>query len=105
MATVRKDIMKGRLDKSWLDEVPEDKVFFCHDGRVVKNLEELSNALRKMSADTYRYHASREKNDFSSWIRDVIGDATLAGELVKTATNTTAARKVEMRLHSLQASF
>ncbi len=105
MATVRKEIIKGKLDKSWLDDVPEDKVFWCHDGGVVKNLEELFNALRKMSGDTYHYHASRKKNDFSSWIRDVIGDAALAGELVKTATKTAAAHKVEMRLHSLQASF
>jgi hypothetical protein len=42
-------------------------------------------ALAEMSEDTFRYHASREKNDFSSWIRDVIGDETLAGELAKTA--------------------
>ena len=101
MATVS----RKKLDNRWLDDVPDDKVFWCHDGVVVKNLEELADALRKMSGDTYHYHVSRENNDFSNWVRDVIGDATLAGELARTATKTTAARKVEMRLHSLQASF
>jgi len=104
MARVRKEIRKEKLNKSWLDDVSEDKVFWCHDGRAVKNMDELAVALGEMSEDTFHYHANREKNDFSNWIRDVIGDARLARELAKIATKTTAARKVEMRLRSIEAS-
>ena len=43
------------------------------------------------------------KSDFSNWVRDVIGDGTLANQLQKAMTETTAARKVEVRLDWLKA--
>ncbi len=74
---------KNILDKAWLEDVHKDKVFWCHDNRVMKNLDELVAALRKMSDDTFRYHVTKDKNDFSKWVRDVIGDSTLAEDLQK----------------------
>lgn len=96
-------VTKKRLDKSWLEDVPQDKVFWCHDGRVVKNLDELVVALREMSEETFCYHVTMDKNDFSDWVREVIGDVTLAKELQKAATPTTTAEKVETRLGWLRA--
>jgi hypothetical protein len=89
--------------QSWLANVAQDKVFWCHDGGVVKNLDELVAALRAMSDETFRYHAAVDNNDFSNWVRDVIGDRTLANQLQKAMTQATAARKVETRLGWLKA--
>jgi len=104
MAKVRKKIRKEKLDKRWLDDVPEDKVFWCHDGRTVRNMDELAVVLAEMSEDTFCYHANGGKNDFSNWIRDVIGDVKLARELAMVVTKPNAVRKVEMRLRSIGAS-
>jgi len=98
-------IAKGVSGKSWLADVSPDKVFWCFDGRVVKNLEELATALKGMPEKTYQHHVNRDKNDFSNWVRDVIGDVTLANQLRKAASNTTAARKVDMRLSWLRAKL
>jgi hypothetical protein len=93
---------KGMYE-SWLRDVPLDKVFWRHDGGAVKNLDELGAALREMSEETFRYHVAGDKSDFSNWVRDVIGDGTLANQLRKAMTQTTAARRVETRLAWLKA--
>jgi hypothetical protein len=96
-------VTNEEMYKSWLANVAQDKVFWRHDGVVVKNLDELAAALREMSEETFRYHATGDKNDFSNWVRDVIGDGTLANQLHKAMTQATAARKVETRLGWLKA--
>jgi len=92
-----------KLDRAWLVDVPEGKAFWCHDGRVVKNLAELAQAFREMSDDTFEYHLNSEKNDFGTWVKDVIGDETLAGQLARVATRATATRRIDMRVESLRA--
>ena len=89
--------------ESWLRDVPQDKVFWFHDGRMAKNLDELATTLREMPEETFQYHATGDKNDFSNWVRGVVGDVTLANQLQKATTQTTAARRVEMRLNWLKA--
>lgn len=94
---------KKGMTRAWLENVPEAKVFWCHDGRVVQNLEELAAALREMPEETFRYHVTKDKNDFRNWVSDVIGDTTLANQLGKVSTQTTSANKVEARLSWLKA--
>lgn len=90
------------LAKSWLEDVLPGEVFRCHDGRVVKNLDELATSLREMSPQTYHYHVSRGRNDFSLWVTDVIGDVALSRELEKATTSTTAASMVDTRVSRLR---
>jgi hypothetical protein len=94
---------KKELAELWLRDVPQDKVFWFHDGRMAKNLDELATTLREMTEETFQYHATGDENDFSKWVRDVIGDVTLVNQLQKATTHTTAARRVEMRLNWLRA--
>ena len=61
--------------------VPHEKRFWVCDGSSLGNLEDLVNALRAMSDDTFRCHVTEERNDFYNWIRDVIGDSFLAGRI------------------------
>lgn len=62
-------------------QVPEDKKFWCRDGRALKNLQELDDALREMSEETFQHHLNESKNDFRNWAADVIGDEKLARDL------------------------
>jgi len=86
------------VSKSWLANVPEDKVFWCHDGRVMKNMEQLGAGLQQMAEETFRYHVTSDRNDFSRWVQDVIGDYELSTELQNTGTREQAAKVVADRV-------
>ena len=86
-----------------LGEVPNGKQFYCTDGRVVKNLPELELALKEMSEETFCYHSSETKSDFSNWVRDVIGDEKLSRDLQKSPSRTRAAKNVADRIAWLRS--
>ena len=94
--------MKKDTTRTWLKDVPKDKVFWCSDGKVLASLKELASALGEMKEETYRHHVSGNKNDFSKWVREVIGDSALANELNKAKTLPAAARSAKSRLEWLQ---
>jgi hypothetical protein len=96
---------KKEVAELWLRDVPPDKVFWFHDDRMVKNLGELATTFREMPEETFHYHVMEDKNDFSNWVRDVIGDVTLANQLQKATTQATAAHRVETRLNWLRAGL
>ena len=85
-----------------LADVPGDKQFWCNDGRILKNLEELATALEQMSDDVYRFHVNEVKSDFSNWVKDVIGEENLAKDLLKSVTRKQALISVNGRLKWLK---
>jgi hypothetical protein len=91
-----------RITKSVAEErlgnVEPGKEFWCCDGRYLKNLQELKAALEQMTEETFRYHVSENKSDFSNWARDVIGDEKLSRDLHKSTTRAQAARSVTERI-------
>ncbi len=102
MMVIKKEAITKEMAKSWLGDVPANKRFWCYGGRTLKNLEELAIALAEMSEETFGHHVTKDKNDFSNWLRDVIGDVTLADQLQKVTSRTAAARTVETRLNNLK---
>jgi hypothetical protein len=88
--------------KRRLGDVPDDKRFWCHDGRNVKNLRELRKALIDVSDETFHYHSGGERNDFSKWVREVVGDDKLAGDLGKTKSRIQASKAVAARISFLE---
>lgn len=88
--------------RKWQNQVPDDKVFWCCDGRVFRSLKDLAAALKEMSEEIYQRHVNSEKNDFSNWVHDVVGDVTLAYQLKKAKSRVTAARRVKDRLEWLK---
>ena len=60
-------------------------------------------ALDEMSDETFLYHTSGGKSDFGNWVRDVIGDDKLAGDLAATNDRYLAAGRVASRITSLKS--
>ena len=93
MVRITKSIAEKRLD-----DVSQEAQFWCEDGRFLKNLKELKEALEQMTEEIYHYHVNETKSDFSDWVRDVIGDEKLARDLRKSSTKAQAARRVAERI-------
>lgn len=85
-----------------LTDVIGEKRFFCHDGCIIKNLPELANCLNHMTEDSFRHHVTSWKNDFSNWVRDVLGDDRLAKDLAKSPNHLEAAKIATDRVTWLQ---
>jgi vacuolar-type H+-ATPase subunit I/STV1 len=66
-----------------LEEVQPQHFFWAHNGQQVRNLVQLKDALETMSNETFQYHVTSERNDFSNWVRDVIKDEMLAQKLAE----------------------
>jgi hypothetical protein len=81
----------------YLSTVPDEKIFWCHDGRTFRNLKDLKEAIAFMSDEAYAYHSNEVKMDFANWVRDVIGDEQLAKDLEKATGREQAARIIEER--------
>jgi len=88
-----------------LDNVLEQYMFYCNDGRLIQSMRDLQNALLNMADDTFWYHSNQEKNDFSNWIRDVIGDVKLARDLDKAKDRFQAQSVVAARIAFLEGKI
>jgi hypothetical protein len=84
-----------------LADVPEEHLFWCNDGLIFRNMRALSVGLASMSDETFAYHVNDEKNDFSTWLKDVIEDEKLAEDMQKPITRQQAAKKVNDRVSFL----
>jgi hypothetical protein len=85
----------------YLSKVPEDRVFWCNNGAILNDVRELKDALANMSDETFYYHSNEIKKDFSNWMRDVVGDNKLAGDLEKASNREQAVKMVEERCNLL----
>ena len=81
-----------------LANVPEEQAFWSSDGQVFRNLQDLHAGLHKMSDETYYYQSNAEKHDFSNWLKDVVQDEKLAGELAKHIDRHGAALRVNYKI-------
>ena len=84
--------------QKFLSKVPEEYVFRCQDGRLLRDMKELAEALTTMTDETFTYHSNLEKKDFSNWVREIIGDEKLARDLEKATDRTQAAKQVASRV-------
>ena len=84
-----------------LADVPEYRSFWCNDGRIFRNMRDLSAGLASMSVRTFAYHLNAEKNDFSNWLKDSVGDENLAEDLEDPISRREAAKTVKERVSFL----
>ena len=69
------------IRKKILGEAPVEHHFVVADGKKLKNIMELADALETMSEEIFRHHANEFRNDFSSWVKDVFYDHSLAEDI------------------------
>ena len=69
------------IRKKILGEAPVEQHFIVADGKKLKNIIELADALETMSEEIFRHHANEFKNDFSAWVKDVFYDHSLAEDI------------------------
>ena len=85
-----------------LGNVPNEYAFMCCDGRILTNMLELGAALGTMSDEIFAYHVNQAKNDFTSWVRNIIKDDKLASDLLKATNQKQAAYRVAERVGASQ---
>jgi len=84
--------------EKFLADVPDDRSFWCCDGRVFRNMRDLADGLSNMSDESFLYHSNDEKHDFSNWLADVIEDEKLAKDLSNSLTRREAAKRANDRV-------
>lgn len=83
-----------------MKEVPHPDLYFrLHNGVKLKGLCDLAEVLPEMDETTFHRHVSPGKNEFGDWVRNVIGDKTLANKLDMLETKEDAARAVNVRVN------
>lgn len=71
------------IKKKVLGEAPQEHHFVVADGRKLKNIIELADALETMSEEIFRHHVNDFKNDFSKWVKDVFYEHSLAEDIAR----------------------
>lgn len=84
-----------------MDVVPKYE-FNIHMGTSIKNLQELADALEIMNENTFKHHVTNEKNDFSNWVRDAVGDISLSKDLLKAKTREKSFKLVSQRIKQIE---
>ena len=73
------EIIKREAQKLSLEEnIPPEKEFVLNDGRRLKNLKELLEALKTMDENLFKHHVNSVRNDFANWIKYVFKKEFLA---------------------------
>jgi hypothetical protein len=90
--------MPKKTIKPVLPEANGEKCFWVSDGAVLKNLKDLSLALKKMSQKTFAYHSNKLKNDFASWVDSSLSNPSLAEKIKKSRTKESCQKKVDAEL-------
>ena len=98
--------MKKKIDekeaKRILGKVPIPKALWLCTSEKLRSLEELTDALKKASNDTFRFHVNRHKNDLESWIKGTLMDKELARDISRVKTKETLIRKILERIEILK---
>lgn len=86
------------------DVDPLWRAFWFHMHLMAKNLREFSHGLGEIGDDVFSYHVSGQKNDLARWVREVIGDATLAAALDEVHSKEEALAAAKARVAELEAA-
>ncbi|MBS3137399.1 hypothetical protein J4232_03125 [Candidatus Woesearchaeota archaeon] len=91
--------------KRTLSDVAPEHSFKTKAGKELRNLEELLHNLKDMDTKTFSHHVNEHKNDFEKWVKDVVKDEPLAGELTETKDQLEMERIVRNRIIELKEAI
>lgn len=77
-------------------EAPIEKSFFLNDGRILRTLKDLKDALETMDDSTFYHHVTADRNDFANWVRDVFNQPELADKIAKAETQFAVKRAISL---------
>jgi hypothetical protein len=66
--------------------VDQEKSFYLNNGKELNSLRALYDEIHHMPDVVFFHHVTPERNDFANWVKDVIGDKTLAAKIAKAGT-------------------
>ncbi|MFA6096652.1 MAG: hypothetical protein WC788_03435 [Candidatus Paceibacterota bacterium] len=90
--------MARKTQKPDLVTVDGDLCFWINNGPALRNMKDLSDALKNISEESYAYHVNSEKNDFANWALNALQDETLSLKLSKSKNVKAAIKAVDDRL-------
>lgn len=76
----------GESEKPSTVVLSPKKYFWLANGTVIRNIYELSDALRVMSDELFSKHVNENKNDIAKWVNDVLKNEHLSQKLNKAKT-------------------
>ena len=85
-----------------LGKVPVENAFWLCTNDNLRSLTEIAEALKKVDDEVFRYHVTRDKNDFEAWMRETVLDKELAREIARVKTKETLIRKITERTEGLR---
>lgn len=95
-------VLTAEKAKKILNNVPDEHHFRLHMGTNIRNLSELAEALEIMADRSFYHHVSETKNDFSNWIKDVVGDEELASKVLKLNSKEAMMKQIKKRIDLLE---
>ena len=87
---------KEKAPKRALVCADNEQCFWTTDGQIISDLVGLRDALCDMAEDVFKYHVTKDKNDFATWIHDILHDDELAVS-IRTAKKPKTAHAIVVR--------
>jgi hypothetical protein len=87
-----------KVSTKLLGEAPQEYEFHLKDGKKLRSVFELVDALEEMHDDVFKEHVNEMKNDFSNWIKDVFEESHVAREIEKLNSRIETQRTLLRRL-------
>jgi hypothetical protein len=93
-----REIENGESSNEKRDEAEPELALWLSNGLTVKNLKELSTALKKIKIREFREHVNDERNDIAEWVREVLNNDELADRIKKAKSKIQAAKYIESEI-------
>ena len=90
--------MKKKTKKIDLTNAQDDQCFWVCNGSILRNIKDLKDSLSKMDKETFLNHVNKEKNDFATWVKEILEDETLSKKISKNKTVKTMIKTINDRL-------
>jgi deoxyxylulose-5-phosphate synthase len=79
---VKKTSSKKKTSKPFA-KVSKTVYFIRVDGQPITSLVDLAKQVDNMADDVFYHHVTEDRNDFATWVDDIINDKTLAKSIGK----------------------